>query len=228
MRAAERVAARAAPSTRGSAESSRGAAAARPALELEGGAEGAAHAAERVGGDADRGGEDRHVAGERLDRGEAEALVVGGDEDRVGGVDPERHLVGLDRAAGEQLRVAGRGQLGGAVVALLRAGGVGGEEQVAAVGVEAELAPRLGSRQRAGSGARSGPQGRTAEPGTRGRPGRPSSGSNRARETAATRSTRQARRRESGPTSQWRTSVPWKLTTSGRAPARRAHQPTRP
>ena len=59
-----------------------------------------------------------------------------------------RIAVGLDRAAGEQLRRAGLGQLAGPVGALLGSRRVGGEEQVAAVGVEAELAARLGARHR--------------------------------------------------------------------------------
>ena len=68
--------------------------------------------------------------------------------------------------------------------ALLGPGRVGREEQVAAVGVEAERAPRLARGAAGGSGSRSGPQGRTAEPGTGGRPGRPSSAAKSARETA--------------------------------------------
>ena len=44
------------------------------------------------GCDPDRGGEHRHVAGQRLEHGQPEALALGGDEHRVGGVDPQRDL----------------------------------------------------------------------------------------------------------------------------------------
>ena len=184
--------------------------------------------AERERGDADRGREDGHLAGERLDAGQPEALVVGGDEDGVGGVDPERHPVGIDRAAGQQLGAAGSGELGGAVGALLGSRRVGGEEQVAAARVEAELRAGPPGAGSGGSGSRSGPQGRTAEPGDRGQARPPVLG-------------REERARDGGdeidapceparerPDDRWRTSVPWKVTTSGRAPASRAHQPGRP
>ena len=49
---------------------------------------------ERLGRDAHRRREHRHVAGERLEHGEAEALGVGRHEHRVGGVDRERDMVG--------------------------------------------------------------------------------------------------------------------------------------
>ncbi len=49
----------------------------------------------------------------------------------------------------QQLGVAGGGKLGSAVVPLLGPGRVGGEEEVAAVGVEAEPAARFSARDRA-------------------------------------------------------------------------------
>ena len=65
-----------------------------PAGELERGAEGAGDPLEDLLVDADRRGEDGHVAGERLEHRQAEALALGGDEHAVGGVDPERDPLG--------------------------------------------------------------------------------------------------------------------------------------
>ncbi len=69
-----------------------------PDVAIEGGAEGALDVCEHLGGNACDGAEDGHVAGERLERCEPEALAVGRDEDRVGGVDVERDAVWLDVA----------------------------------------------------------------------------------------------------------------------------------
>ena len=96
--------------------------------------------------------------------------------------------------------------------------------------------PDRGPRRRRASGrdpgaklSRSAPHGRTAlAPATRGSPARPDSGANRAREAPAIRSSRGASRRDRGPTTGWRTSVPWNVTISGLAPAAKAHHPASP
>ena len=111
--------------------------------------------------------------------------------------------------------------------ALLGSRRVGGEEQVAAVGVEAELAPRLGARHRL-EAAEVGAAGKDRGAGQERQARAPVLLAEEGAETPRVRSMRRARRRDSGPTSGWRTSVPWKLTTSGAAPARRAHQPGSP
>jgi hypothetical protein len=92
--------------------------------------------------------EDGHVAGERLERGQAEALVVGRHEDGVRGVHPVRHLERMNPPERQQLRSGGVGELAGAVGSLGRAGRVGGEEDVAAGRVEAEPLARRGAVDR--------------------------------------------------------------------------------
>ena len=91
------------PATRGSSRPQvrrqRGA----PALQLEGGAERALDARERLGVDPDRRRQHRHVAGQRLEHGQPEALALGRHEHGVGGVHPQRHALGLDASEREQL-----------------------------------------------------------------------------------------------------------------------------
>ena len=99
--------------------------------------------------DADGGGEHGHVAGERLEHGQPEALALGGHEDGVGGVDPEGHPGGVDAAEREQLDLDRARERERAVVALLRAGGVSGEQQVGPLGVQAQLGARLCAGERA-------------------------------------------------------------------------------
>ena len=94
----------------------------------------------------DRRGQHRHVAGERLEHGEPEALVRGGHEHGVGGVDVEGHLEGMNAAEREESRVAR--DLLRAVEALDRPRGVGGEQQAGLVGREADALARLGARDR--------------------------------------------------------------------------------
>ena len=101
-----------------------------PAAELERSAQRAGHLAQGVGVDADGGGEHGHVAGERLEHRQPEALALGGHQHGVGGVDPQRHARRVDRPEGEQLDVDGAGEGQRAVVTLLRARRVGREQQV--------------------------------------------------------------------------------------------------
>ena len=159
---------------------------------------------------ADRRGQTGHVAGERLEHGEAEALVRGGHEHGVGGVDVERHLEGMNAPERQESRVTRR--LLRAVEALDGARGVGREEQARLVG-----RPGRGARapRRAGS-ARSGrDRRRTGSTATRRRS--PAPGTSRASSglTAATRSTNGSAARVIFRERGWRRSVPWSVTTCG-------------
>ena len=87
-----------------------------------------------------------HVARERLEHGEPEALVRGGDEDGVGGVDVERHLEGMNAPERQESRVARH--LLRAVEALDGPRGVGREEQARLVGRQVQALARLGARDR--------------------------------------------------------------------------------
>ncbi len=107
---------------------------------VEGAAVRAGDAPQRLRSDPHRRGQDGDVAGEGLEHGEAEALALGGHEDRVGGVDPQWNLRGIDATECQQRHVAGDHL--GAVVALLGSRGIGREQQVAPVLIEAELTPR--------------------------------------------------------------------------------------
>ncbi len=149
IRAEEKSAARSRPSTRGSAASRWGVSASRQRA-----ASNSAHsvpldAGERQRGDADGRGQHRHVAGQRLQRRQAEALALGGHEHGVGGVDPGRDVGRVDAPEGEQPHAGRVRELGGAVVALLGPGRVGGEEEIGPVGIEAEALARLRARHRA-------------------------------------------------------------------------------
>ena len=73
--------------------------------------------AQRLGVRAGRPREHRHVAGERLDAGQAERLPVRRADDGVGGVHPGRHVLGGDGAERQQLGVVAD-ELAGAVGAL--------------------------------------------------------------------------------------------------------------
>ncbi len=114
-----------------------------PSAEVERSAQGAVHVLQGLGMNAGGGREHGHVAGERLEHGQPEALVIGGHEDGVGGVDPQRNPGGVDRSEREQLDLHRPRQCERAVVALLGAGGIGSEQQVGLLGVEAQLGARL-------------------------------------------------------------------------------------
>ena len=107
-----------------------GSSAARQRVELERRAQRAVDARERLGVDADGRGEHGHVAGERLEHGQPEALALGGHEHGVGGVHPQRHaLGGSTPPSASSSTPAARGERARAVVALLGARRVGGEQQ---------------------------------------------------------------------------------------------------
>ena len=114
-----------------------------PGAELERRAERPRDAAQRLGVDADGRGQHRHVAGERLEHRQAEALVPGWHQNRVDGVEPQRRARGIDAAQDEQLDVDRARQLEREVVALDRPGRVGREQQVGRLGIEAQLVARL-------------------------------------------------------------------------------------
>jgi hypothetical protein len=76
-----------------------------PGLESERRAERPRDPAQRLGVDPDGGGEHGHVAGERLEHRQAEALVPGGHQHRVDGVEPPRRERGVDAAEREQLDI---------------------------------------------------------------------------------------------------------------------------
>ncbi len=101
--------------------------------------------------DADRRGEDRHVAGERLQHGQPEALALGWHQHGVGGIDPQGHALGVDRAERQQLDSRGVRERERAIVVLLRAGGVCGKQEVRQPGVQAQLGAclRAGKRMEA-------------------------------------------------------------------------------
>ena len=171
-------------------------------------------------------GEHGHVAGERLEHGQAEALALGGHEHGVGGVDPQRHALGLDAAERQQLDADGARERERAVVALLRARGIGGEQQVRPLGVEAQLGARLRARRAAGSarGRR-----RTAAPArarARARPG--SSCASDARHGREQVDQRQHRARSSSRVRGWRRSVPCTVSARTRAGTASAGQAVRP
>ncbi len=92
--AAERpwVSATARPATRGSSAASTSFEERRPARRVEGRAETAVEPGQQARRDAHRGAQHRHVAGQRLDAGQAVALALRGDHHGVGGVQPQRHL----------------------------------------------------------------------------------------------------------------------------------------
>ena len=133
MRPGECSAARARPSTRGSGLASCGASASRQRSSVERRAERARRCprAPRAW-TPDRRREHRHVARQRLEHRQPEALGVRGHEHGVGGVDRERHVLGCRRAEREQRHAAAR-TLERAVVALARPRGVGREEQAGPV-----------------------------------------------------------------------------------------------
>ena len=144
--------------------------------------------AERLGVDPHRRRQHRHVAGERLEHGEAEALALGGHEHGVGGV----HATAARAPAStpprvEQLDAGCAATRDGAVEALLRPRRVGREQQERPVGVagRARRAPR-----RVASGRKrsvSTPHGSTS---ARRRRAGPESARRDAAETAAGRSIR--------------------------------------
>ncbi len=103
MLAADQRSALARPGTRGSSSASSGASAARQRASSKGAQSVPGHVGERLRVNADGGGEHGHVAGERLEHGQPEALALGGHEHGVGGVDEQRHARGLDAAEREQL-----------------------------------------------------------------------------------------------------------------------------
>ena len=141
----------------------------------------------------------------------------------------QRHLApDPPRAVASSSAPASSRHLGGAVVALDRPVGVGREQQVAAGRVEPEPAPGLGLRDRPEAPEVHAARQDRGRPVRVGRPGRPPSRSKAEREAPAIRSRRRRSSREQGPTSRWRMSVPWKVTTSGLAPASAATQPQRP
>ena len=96
--------------------------------------------------DADRRGQHGDVACERLQHGQAEALVRGGHEHGVGGVDVEGHLEGRNAPERQESRVLRR--LLRAVEALDGPRRVGREEQAGLVGRHADALARLGARDR--------------------------------------------------------------------------------
>ena len=167
--------------------------------------------------DADRRGEHRHVAGERLEHGEAEALVLGGHEHGVGGVDLQRDLVGCTRPS--VIRRASPAASRARSKRLTGRVRVGGEEQDGLVGREPEARARLGAGDRREAlEVDAAGQDRDA-------PAAPVAGLGGERPlTAATRSQTAARRgvirRERG----WRRSVPWSVTTWAQA-AQRERRP---
>ena len=169
MRSADHSAARARPSTRGSGAARCAASDPAPRVEVVRRAERPRDAVEGDRVIADGGGEDGHVARERLEDGQAEALVVGRHDDGVRGVDPVGDLERLNPAEGEQLRPGWRGELSRAVRALRGPGGIGGEQEVTALAVEPEPLAGLGARHRT-KRSRSTPHGSTA---TRRRPPAP-------------------------------------------------------
>jgi hypothetical protein len=78
--------------------------------------------------DADRGGQHRNLTCQRLEYRQPEALSFGWDQDGVGGIDPKGDTIGVDSTEGEQLYPHGLGEFDSAIVALLGAGGIGGEQ----------------------------------------------------------------------------------------------------
>ncbi len=78
-----------------------------PAGGVERAAVGARDAVEHLGMDAGGRGEHRHVAGERLEHGETEALPLRGHEHGVDRVDVVRDLVGVDATHRQQRHLAG-------------------------------------------------------------------------------------------------------------------------
>ena len=112
--------------------------------------------------DADGRREHRDVAGERLEHGQAEALALGGHDDGVGRVDPQRHALGVDASEREQPHPRRLGERERAVVALLRPRRVGREQQERRVGLETQL-ERAPARAAIGrKRSRSTPQGSTS------------------------------------------------------------------
>ena len=139
--------ARSRPSIRGSGLARCGASAVRQRRRSNGPQCVPATSRERLRRDPDRRREHGHVAGQRLEHGEPEALALGGDQHRVGGVDPQRHV---GRARRRRASAAARRRRPpGAVVALLGpgAGRPGTAGTALAVEPERRRAPR-----RAGSG----------------------------------------------------------------------------
>jgi glutamate racemase len=96
----------------------------------------------------DGGGEHRHIARERLEHGQPEALALGGHDDGARRVDEQRHPLGGDPAEREQLDADGTRQRQCAVVALLDASGIGRKQQVRTLRVKAQLGARLRVRER--------------------------------------------------------------------------------
>ena len=79
------------------------------------------------------GADDRYFARERFEHREAEAFALGGDDDRIGSVDPKRNLLRVYRAEREKLGAAAGANRLCAVETLAGARRVGWEEQVAPV-----------------------------------------------------------------------------------------------
>jgi ribonuclease PH len=119
-----------------------------PARQLEGCAQRALDALDRFAMDANGGGDNGDVARERLQHGQAEALTLGGYEHDVGRVDPQRYPCRVDAAERQQLDADGVRERERAVVALLRASWVSGEQEVGTGGVEAQLGACRAPRQR--------------------------------------------------------------------------------
>ncbi len=98
IRSAENSSARARPSTRGSGAATSGASAARQRSRSHSSQNAPSTPCSATAWIPTGVAERRHVARERLDRGQPEALVLGRDEDGVRGVDPVRDLRGRDAA----------------------------------------------------------------------------------------------------------------------------------
>ena len=125
--------------------------AARQTLHVEGRAQRPRDASERVRVYAHGSREHRHVARQRLQHRQAEALRLRGHQHGVGRVHPQRHLLGGDAAEGVQAAEPQTGRAASAaraVVALAGARGVGGEQQAGGLRVQAQL----GAGARAGIG----------------------------------------------------------------------------
>ncbi len=199
-----------------------------PTLQLERCAQRPREPVERLCVDAHRRGQHGHVAGQRLQHRQPEALALGGHEHGVRGVHVQRHALRLHAAERQQPRSDGLGERLRAVVALLGAARVGGEQQVGAgaagaswvrrevaeAGVCGSKDVRACARDIALKRSMSTPQGNTC---ARARARRPGSSWTSASDTAASRPTVGSAARVARRVRGWRTSVPCTVSARARA-----------